>query len=74
MFPVPIAFLNNELKAEIGMKMKKDEEENNAKFCSLKFLKTRSPRRTWSRFASRILEMVNDIQRADEEPWIRRQL
>jgi hypothetical protein len=36
MFPAPIAFLNDELKAELGMKSKKDEEENDAKFCSLK--------------------------------------
>jgi hypothetical protein len=32
MFPDPIAFLNDELKAEIGMKLKKEEEEtDNAK-------------------------------------------
>jgi hypothetical protein len=36
MFPGPIAFLNDELKAELGMKTKKDEEEDDAKFCSLK--------------------------------------
>jgi hypothetical protein len=36
MFPAPIAFLNNELKAELGMKSKKEEEEDDAKFCSLK--------------------------------------
>jgi hypothetical protein len=36
MFPAPIAFLNNELKAELGMKLKKKEEEDDAKFCSLK--------------------------------------
>jgi hypothetical protein len=36
MFPAPIAFLNNELKAELGMKSKKEEEEDYAKFCSLK--------------------------------------
>jgi hypothetical protein len=36
MFPAPIAFLNNELKAELGMKTKKEEEEGDAKFCSLK--------------------------------------
>jgi hypothetical protein len=35
-FPAPIAFLNDELKAELGMKSKKDEEEYDAKFCSLK--------------------------------------
>jgi hypothetical protein len=37
MFPAPIAFLNDELKAELGMKMKKEEKEmDDAKFCSLK--------------------------------------
>jgi hypothetical protein len=37
MFPAPIAFLNDELKAELGMKTKKGEEEtDDATFCSLK--------------------------------------
>jgi hypothetical protein len=37
MFPATIAFLNDELKAELGMKMKKEQEEtDDAKFCSLK--------------------------------------
>jgi hypothetical protein len=37
MFPAPITFLNDELKAELGMKTKKKEEETDgAKFCSLK--------------------------------------
>jgi hypothetical protein len=37
MFPAPISFLNDELKTELGMKMKKEEEEaDDAKFCSLK--------------------------------------
>jgi hypothetical protein len=36
MFPAPIAFLNDELKAELGMKTKKDDEEDDTKFCSLK--------------------------------------
>jgi hypothetical protein len=36
MFPSPIAFLNYELKAELRMKSKKEEEEDDAKFCSLK--------------------------------------
>jgi hypothetical protein len=36
MFPAPIAFLNDELKAELGMKSRKEEEEDDAKFCSLK--------------------------------------
>jgi hypothetical protein len=36
MFPAPIAFLHDELKAELGMKLKKEEEEDDAKFCSLK--------------------------------------
>jgi hypothetical protein len=36
MLPAPIAFLNDELKAELGMKSKKEEEDDDAKFCSLK--------------------------------------
>jgi hypothetical protein len=37
MFPDPIYFLNDELKAELGMKTKKEEEESDdAQFCSLK--------------------------------------
>jgi hypothetical protein len=36
MFPAPIAFLKDELKAELGMNSKKEEEEYDAKFCSLK--------------------------------------
>jgi hypothetical protein len=36
MFPASVAFLNDKLKAELGMKSKKEEEENDAKFCSLK--------------------------------------
>jgi hypothetical protein len=38
MFSAPIDFLNDELKAELGMKPKKEEEEeeDDAKFCSLK--------------------------------------
>jgi hypothetical protein len=36
MFPPPIAFLNDELKSELGMKSKKEEEEDDANFCSLK--------------------------------------
>jgi hypothetical protein len=36
MFPAPTAFLNDNLKAELGMKTKKEEEEDDAKFCSLK--------------------------------------
>jgi hypothetical protein len=36
MFPGPIPFLNDELKTELGMKTKKEEEESDdAKFCSL---------------------------------------
>jgi hypothetical protein len=35
-FTAPIAFLNDELKAELGMKSKKEEEEDDANFCSLK--------------------------------------
>jgi hypothetical protein len=37
MFPAPIYFLNDELKAELGMKTKKEEaESDDAKFFSLK--------------------------------------
>jgi hypothetical protein len=36
MFAAPIAFLNDELQAELRMKSKKEEEEDDAKFCSLK--------------------------------------
>jgi hypothetical protein len=36
MFSSPIAFLNDELKAELGMKSKKEEKEDDAFFCSLK--------------------------------------
>jgi hypothetical protein len=37
MFPDPISFINNKLKAELGMKTKKEEEEtDDAKCCSLK--------------------------------------
>jgi hypothetical protein len=32
----PISFLNDELKAELGMKPNKEEEEDDVKFCSLK--------------------------------------
>jgi hypothetical protein len=35
MLPASIAFLNDELKAELGMMSKKEEEEDDAKFCSL---------------------------------------
>jgi hypothetical protein len=36
MFPAPIYFLNDELKAELGMKSKKEEEYADDEFCSLK--------------------------------------
>jgi hypothetical protein len=35
MFPATIGFLNDELKSELGMKSKKEEVEDDAKFCSL---------------------------------------
>jgi hypothetical protein len=34
-FPEPIAFLNDELKAELGMKTKKEEDEDEVQCCSL---------------------------------------
>jgi hypothetical protein len=49
MFPAPIVFLNDELKAELGMKTKKDDEEDDTMFCSLKTQltpRTRIPRPT----------------------------
>jgi hypothetical protein len=37
MFPAPISFLDNELKAELGMKAKKEkEDETSDAVCSLK--------------------------------------
>jgi hypothetical protein len=37
MFPAPISFLNDELKAELGMKSKKEKEDDaDDEFCSLK--------------------------------------
>jgi hypothetical protein len=37
MFPAPIYFLDDELKAELGMKSKKEkEDETSDAFCSLK--------------------------------------
>jgi hypothetical protein len=36
MLPAPIYFLNNELKAELGMKSKKEEEDADDECCSLK--------------------------------------
>jgi hypothetical protein len=36
MFPAPIEFLNDQLKAEFGMTTKKDKEEDDAKLCSLR--------------------------------------
>jgi hypothetical protein len=36
MFPASISFLNDELKARLGIKTKKEDEENDTHFCSLK--------------------------------------
>jgi hypothetical protein len=36
MFPAPISFLNDQLNAELGMKTKKWDEEDDTAFCSLK--------------------------------------
>jgi hypothetical protein len=39
MFPALVVFLNDKLKAELGMRTKRDEEEDDdATFCSLKVL------------------------------------
>jgi hypothetical protein len=35
-FPAPIAFLNCELKEELGMKTKKEEDEDEVYVCSIK--------------------------------------
>jgi hypothetical protein len=49
MFPAPIYFLNDELKAELGLKLKKEEEEDDAKFCSLKVpMETKNQKPTYS--------------------------
>jgi hypothetical protein len=54
MFPAPISFLKDELKAELGKKTKKDEEEDDTKFCSLKVPMDRADKEsnTWSRSRS----------------------
>jgi hypothetical protein len=36
MFPAQISFLNDKLKAELGMKTEKEDEEDDNFFCSLK--------------------------------------
>jgi hypothetical protein len=36
MSPDTISLLNDELKSELGMKTNKDQEEDDAKYCSLK--------------------------------------
>jgi hypothetical protein len=36
MFYAPISFLNDELKADLGMNTKKDYEEDDTTFCSFK--------------------------------------
>jgi hypothetical protein len=36
MFPAPISFVNDDLKAELGMRTKKEDEEDDTKCCSLK--------------------------------------
>jgi hypothetical protein len=39
MFPAPISFLDDELKAELGMKAKKEKEDDTCDaFCSLRVL------------------------------------
>jgi hypothetical protein len=35
MFPVPIPFMNDELKAQLGMKNKKEQDEDEVQCCSL---------------------------------------
>jgi hypothetical protein len=63
MFPAPIAFINDELKAELGMKLKKEEEEDDAQFCSLKvpmIIQTKNPRPT----LSRSIHMIQEHQKS----------
>jgi hypothetical protein len=35
MFPAPIIFLNHKLKSELGMKTKKEEDDDEVQCCSL---------------------------------------
>jgi hypothetical protein len=79
MFPAPIAFLNYELKAELGMKSKKEEEEDDAKFCALKVPMDNQPlhcqvQEIWFRNSIRLFEIAFDFEWADEKPWIQRRL
>jgi hypothetical protein len=79
MFPAPISFLNHELKAELGTKTKKEEEEDDTKKitqvpdgCGSQVFQD-SPcqdseiRHGVSRGASQV---AHDTQRADEESWV----
>jgi hypothetical protein len=80
MFSAPIAFLNDELKAELWMKSKKEEEEDDAKFFLIESLN--GPRRqglqdlcgqdqeVWHRNSRRIPEMEIGIEWTNEDSWI----
>jgi hypothetical protein len=57
MFPAPIVFLNDDLKSELGIKTKKEEEEDEVKFCILKVpidASDKDSKTSLSRFASMI--------------------
>jgi hypothetical protein len=63
MFPAPIVFLNDEIKVELGMNTKKEEEEDGLKFCILKVPidGTKTPRLTLSIFASMIWVLRSNL-------------
>jgi hypothetical protein len=85
MFPAPISFLNDELKAELGMKSKKEEEEeDDATFFSLKVPMDYEDKETKayvvkikkydSGTPEKFFEMAFGFERADEKPWLQRKL
>jgi hypothetical protein len=75
MCTVPIAFLNNELKAELGMKKKKEKAQgpDGSWIQGIQDVPGQDSE-VWRGVASIIPEMVNDTQWADEEPWVKWQL
>jgi hypothetical protein len=60
MFPAPIACLNDELKAVLGMKSKKEEEED--KFCSLKVLMDHEDKDSKT-YVVKIRNMTQELQK-----------
>jgi hypothetical protein len=61
MFPATIAFLNNELKGELGMKWKKEGKKDDAKFCSLKVPMDHEDKET-KKTVSRSRHMIQEHQ------------